>query len=69
MLIVPLVPINPMGKNFGIICLASSTIHEWTKSELNLLKQIIKPLVCVIWDIMKINEIKELRDSFILTLT
>ncbi len=64
----PLIPINPDTTSFGLIGLTSSTSRQWSKSETELLKTIIEPLVSVIWEIMKLKEIEELRDSFILTL-
>jgi len=68
MLAIPLVRYNHEFKTLGILVLCSSEPKEWTQQEIILLKAIIDSVVTVIWEITKLVEIDELRNTFILTL-
>jgi len=64
----PFVKFNKEIKKFGILSLCSSGIKSWSSKETELLKSITESVVTVLWEILKLNEINELRDTFILTL-
>ncbi|MDD3014360.1 MAG: GAF domain-containing sensor histidine kinase, partial [Candidatus Gastranaerophilales bacterium] len=55
-------------KIFGTIVLCSTKVRIWSSKEVELLKSIVESVVIVLWEILKLNEINELRDIFILTL-
>jgi len=64
----PFVKYNKEVKIFGILSLCSSKTKTWSSKEVELLKSIAESVVTVLWEIAKLNEINELRDTFILTL-
>jgi len=59
---------NRSKKNLGLIIVCSSSPRTWTHSEIDLLKVIANNVVAIIWEITKLIEIDELRNTFILTL-
>lgn len=59
---------NKSAKVLGVIVLYSHTLRIWTEYEIDLLKSISDSVVNVIWEISKILETEELRNTFILTL-
>lgn len=64
-------PLIKEGKEkilFGIFILCSDDIYEWTQAKITLLEEILNISITVIWEIMKRNELDELRNTFILTL-
>jgi len=67
-LAIPLVRYNNEVKSLGLIILCTSEPREWTQQEILLLNAIIDSVVTVIWEITKLVEIDELRNTFILTL-
>ena len=67
-LTIPLVKYNHEIKTLGLIILCSSEPKEWTQQEIILLKAITESVVTAIWEITKLVEIDELRNTFILTL-
>ena len=59
---------NGSRKNLGLIVICSSESRIWTQNEIDLLKAIADNVVAIIWEITKLIEIDELRNTFILTL-
>lgn len=53
----------------GILAICSSKLRIWTKSEVNLLSVIVASFTSLIWEIKKLNEVDELINTFILTLS
>lgn len=68
LLAVPLVKINRSTKIFGFIVLCGKSTRKWKNEEIDLLKSISDSIVSVIWEITKVVEIDEIRNSFVLTL-
>ncbi len=68
LLAMPLVRYNRETKLLGIIALWGSSPREWTLEEIELLKTITDSVVNIVWDITKLTEIEELRNTFVLTL-
>ncbi len=68
LLAMPLVRYNRQTKLLGIIALWRSNATEWKPEEIELLKIITESVVNVVWDITKLIEIEDLRNSFVLTL-
>ncbi len=67
-IMVPLVRYNRQVRLLGIIGLCSSKLKSWGKEEIKLLQTIIGTVVNVVWDISKLTEIEEIRNTYILTL-
>lgn len=67
-LAIPLVRYNHEVKILGVLVLCSSEPKKWTQQEILLLNAIIDSVVTIIWEITKLVEIDELRNTFILTL-
>jgi len=64
----PFVKYDKEIKFFGILVLCSTKTRIWSSKETELLKSIIESTVIILWEILKFNEINELRNTFILTL-
>ena len=64
----PFVKYNKEVKIFGILIICSIKVKTWSSKEIELLKSITDSVITVLWEISKLNEINELRDTFILTL-
>lgn len=64
MLAVPLVK----SKIFGFLVLCDEKPRTWTTKEISLLQSISESVVGVIWEMSKLVELDELRNSFIATL-
>lgn len=64
----PLVKYNRSTRVLGFIVLCYSGKRIWTDEEVELIKAISESIVAVIWEITKLIEFEELRNSFILTL-
>jgi GAF domain-containing protein len=64
----PLVKYNKEQNIIGAIVLCTNNQREWTKKEIELLEEILNASVLIIWEIIKRNELEQLRNTFILTL-
>lgn len=53
----------------GILAICSSKLRLWTQNEINLLSIIVSSFTSLIWEIKKLNEVEELINTFILTLS
>ncbi len=65
---VPFVRYNRDVKLLGIFALCSSQKRSWTKEDLQLLESVAKNVINVVWDITKLKEIEEIRNTYMLTL-
>jgi len=68
-LLVPLIRYNHDIKLLGAFILCSNKVRDWNQDEMNLVKSIVNSTVTVVWEIKKRDELEELRNVFILTLT
>lgn len=68
MMAIPLIRYNMHIRILGILALTYSKPRQWTNNEIEILKAIADSVVRVVWEITKIQEIDELRDTFMLTL-
>ncbi|OGI02323.1 MAG: hypothetical protein A2Y25_10315 [Candidatus Melainabacteria bacterium GWF2_37_15] len=68
MLSVPLIRYNREVRGLGFISLCSSIPREWKKEEIDLMQDIAGTVVNVVWDISKLVEIEQIRNTFMLTL-
>ncbi len=68
LLAMPLVRYNRETKLLGIIAIWRSNSTDWMPEEIELLKTITDSVVNIVWDITKLIEIEDLRNSFVLTL-
>ncbi len=68
LLAVPFSRYNKHVKIFGILVMCDVKERHWSGYEINLIESIAESVVSVIWDIIKITEINQLRDTFIATL-
>lgn len=66
---IPLVNSHNDVKVMGLILICSSKLRTWSQNEIDLLKSITTSAVTIIWEIIKLNEIDELINTFILTLS
>ena len=64
---VPFIKYNETKTPLGTFILCTQEARQWAES-VDLLREIIDSTVSVFWEIMKKNELEELRDTFILTL-
>lgn len=67
-IITPLVRYNHNIRILGIIGICSCKKRIWQDYEIELLNSIITSVVSIVWDITKLNEIENLRNTFMLTL-
>ncbi len=65
---IPFVRYNMNIKVLGVLSLATETPRCWTEWELEILKAASESVVRVVWEITKIQEIDELRNTFMMTL-
>lgn len=66
---IPLVNPTRDVKIPGILVICSSKLRLWTQNEINLLSVIVASFTSLIWEIKKLNEVDELINTFILTLS
>lgn len=64
----PIIKHNEETIKFGMFILCSQQQRNWTEYEISLLKEILNTSTTVIWEIIKRNELDEVRNTFILTL-
>lgn len=67
-ILAPLVRYNRNTRILGIIGVCSSKQRVWSDYEISILESVLESAVTVIWEIMRLTEIDELRNTFILTL-
>lgn len=67
-IIIPLIRYNRHIRLLGIIAFCSTIQRDWKPEEVDLLKAIAGTTVNVVWDISKLQEIEEIRNTFMLTL-
>lgn len=65
---IPLARYNNETKILGYFMLCASELREWTYEESNLLMSITESIVNIIWELSKLIEINELRNTFTITL-
>lgn len=65
----PLVNSRNSKKAMGIIVICSSELRTWSNEEIDLLSSITTSAVAILLEIIKLNEIDELINTFILTLS
>lgn len=66
---IPLVDSRNNANILGIIVICSSQLKTWSQAEIDLLNSITSSAVTVIWEIIKLNEIDDLINTFTLTLS
>lgn len=64
----PLIKYNKEKTIFGGFLLCTGEQRIWKQNEIDLIEEILRFSVIVIWEIIKRNELDELRNTFILTL-
>lgn len=65
---IPFVRYNMRIKILGILALSCSKQRSWNQNEKDIIKSISDSVVNVVWEISKIHEIEEIRNTFTMTL-